>query len=54
MFSSFKSRFVDVSSSIAIDGGTILSKALGEPRALGTQLMLFRSYIALLFTPTNH
>lgn len=37
-----------------IDGGIILSKALGEPQALGKQVMLFRSYIALLFTPTNH
>lgn len=43
----------DMISSV-IDGGIILSKALGEPRALGKQVMLFRSYIALLFQPTNH
>jgi AcrR family transcriptional regulator len=43
----------DMISSV-IDGGIILSKALGEPRALGKQVMLFRSYIALLFQPTKH
>lgn len=37
-----------------VEGGIILSKVLQEPRALGQQVMLFRSYIALLFRPTNH
>lgn len=37
-----------------VDGGIVLSKALREPQALGKQVMLFRSYIAMLFAPTNH
>lgn len=40
--------------SAVVDGGIVLSKVLGEPQALGKQVMLFRSYIALLFAPTNH
>lgn len=40
----------DMISSV-VDGGIVLSKALGEPRALGKQVMLYRSYIALLFRP---
>lgn len=43
----------DMISSV-VDGGIVLSKALGEPQALGKQVMLFRSYIALMFTPTKH
>jgi len=40
--------------SAVVDGGIVLSKVLGEPQALGKQLMFFRSYIAFLFAPTNH
>lgn len=40
--------------SAVVDGGIVLSKVLGEPQALGKQVMLFRSYIAFLFAPTNH
>lgn len=40
--------------SVVADGGIVLSKVLGEPQALGKQVMLFRSYIAFLFAPTNH
>ncbi len=35
-----------------VEGGIVLSKALQDPKQLGNQLMLFRSYIKLLFTPT--
>lgn len=34
-----------------LEGGIVMSRALGEPRALGDQLMLFRSYVKLLYTP---
>jgi TetR/AcrR family transcriptional regulator, transcriptional repressor for nem operon len=37
--------------STTIEGGIVLSKALGEPRVLGRQIMLQRSYIKLLFCP---
>ncbi len=38
--------------SSTVDGGIILSKALGEPAILSKQILLFRSYIKLLFSPT--
>jgi TetR/AcrR family transcriptional regulator, transcriptional repressor for nem operon len=38
--------------STTIEGGIVLSKALGEPRVLGHQIMLQRTYIKLLFCPT--
>ncbi len=34
-----------------VEGGIVMSKALREPRALGDQVMLFRSYIKLLYAP---
>jgi len=40
----------DMISSI-IEGGIVVSRALREPRALGQQVMLQRSYIRLLFAP---
>lgn len=36
---------------VVTDGGIILSKVVGEPRALGDQILLLRSYIKLLFSP---
>ncbi|MBW8637363.1 TetR/AcrR family transcriptional regulator [Hoeflea sp. WL0058] len=38
--------------SSTVDGGIILSKALGEPAVLSKQILLYRSYIKLLFSPT--
>ncbi len=35
-----------------VEGGIVMSKALGEPLALSQQVMLFRSYIKLLFQPS--
>ena len=35
----------------AIDGGIILSKALGRPTVLPEQLLMMRNYIKLLFQP---
>ncbi len=34
-----------------IEGGLIVSKAVGEPDATARQIMLLRSYLKLLFTP---
>lgn len=36
---------------MAVRFRTLLSKALGEPQLLGKQVMRFRSYTALLFSP---
>jgi TetR/AcrR family transcriptional regulator, transcriptional repressor for nem operon len=36
-----------------IEGGIVMSKALNEPKALGDQVMLFRSYIKLLYLPQS-
>jgi TetR/AcrR family transcriptional regulator, transcriptional repressor for nem operon len=35
----------------AIEGGIVMSKALGNPRLLGDQVMLFRSLVKVLFEP---
>ncbi|HVH02413.1 MAG TPA: TetR/AcrR family transcriptional regulator [Amaricoccus sp.] len=37
--------------STTVEGGIVMSKALGEPRLLGKQIMLQRGYIKLLFCP---
>ena len=37
--------------STTVEGGIVMSKALGEPRLLGQQIMLQRGYIRLLFCP---
>jgi TetR/AcrR family transcriptional regulator, transcriptional repressor for nem operon len=37
--------------SVVVEGGIIMSKALGEPRATAAQVMLLRSYVKLLFSP---
>jgi len=37
--------------STTIEGGIVLSKALGEPKLLGQQVMLQRAYVKLLFSP---
>ncbi len=34
-----------------LEGGIVLSKALGDPKALAKQVILFRSYVKLLFSP---
>ena len=34
-----------------IEGGLVVAKALGEPRATSQQVMLLRSYFKLLFAP---
>jgi len=38
--------------SAVLEGGIILSKALGEPRSLERQILVFRSMIKALFAPT--
>jgi TetR/AcrR family transcriptional repressor of nem operon len=38
--------------STTVEGGIVMAKALGEPRVLGQQIMLQRSYIRLLFSPS--
>lgn len=40
--------------SAIVDGGIIVSKALKEPDITSRQVLLFRSYIKLLFTPRHH
>jgi AcrR family transcriptional regulator len=39
--------------SAVIEGGIILAKALRDPLVLSRQLMMQRSYVRLLFTPTS-
>ena len=36
-----------------VDGGIIVSRALDEPRLLGAQMRLMRSYVKLLFSPPS-
>jgi AcrR family transcriptional regulator len=38
--------------STVIEGGIVMSKALDEPRSLEQQILVFRSLIKLLFTPS--
>ncbi|MBA3448540.1 MAG: TetR/AcrR family transcriptional regulator [Pseudaminobacter sp.] len=40
--------------SCVVDGGIIMSRALGDPRRLERQIMAFRSFVKLLFTPAGH
>jgi TetR/AcrR family transcriptional repressor of nem operon len=40
--------------SASVEGGIILSKALGEPLITAQQVRLVRSYLKLLFTPRTH
>lgn len=35
-----------------IEGGIVLSKAMGEPKLLSQQILMLRSYVKLLFDPT--
>jgi hypothetical protein len=35
-----------------IEGGFVIAKALGEPRATEQQVLQMRNYIKLLFNPT--
>ena len=37
--------------STAVEGGIVMSKALGDPRILSQQILAYRSYIRLLFQP---
>jgi TetR/AcrR family transcriptional regulator, transcriptional repressor for nem operon len=37
--------------STIVEGGIIMSKAMKDPKILADQIILFRSYIKLLFTP---
>ncbi len=37
--------------SCVVDGGIIMSKTLADPQILPRQIMLFRSYVKLLFSP---
>ena len=37
--------------SAVVEGGIIVSKVMREPKALADQIMLYRSYIKLLFSP---
>jgi len=34
-----------------VEGGIVMAKALNEPRALGDAVMLFRSFVKLLYSP---
>ncbi len=37
--------------SSTVDGGIILSKALGDPKALSRQVMLYRAFVRAVFAP---
>jgi TetR/AcrR family transcriptional regulator, transcriptional repressor for nem operon len=39
--------------SCVVDGGIIMSKALNEPRVLEQQVLAFRSFVKLLFSPSG-
>ncbi|MEQ8831473.1 MAG: TetR/AcrR family transcriptional regulator [Alphaproteobacteria bacterium] len=43
----------DMVSSV-IEGGLVISRAIGEPRITGRQVLLLRSYVKLLFVPSPH
>lgn len=45
-------HLADMVSSV-IEGGIVMSRAVGEPRITAQQVMLLRSYIKLLFAPQN-
>jgi AcrR family transcriptional regulator len=36
-----------------VEGGIVMAKALGEPKLVAEQVLLFRSYIRLLFEPAR-
>jgi AcrR family transcriptional regulator len=40
--------------STVIEGGIVLSKALKEPQSLPCQILVFRSFVKLLFQPVQH
>jgi TetR/AcrR family transcriptional repressor of nem operon len=40
--------------SCVVDGGIIMSKALNDPRKLERQVLAFRSFVKLLFSPATH
>lgn len=40
--------------STTVEGGIVMSKALRDPKVLADQILLFRSYIKLLFVPSTH
>lgn len=37
-----------------VEGGIVMSKAVNDPRVLSEQILLFRSYVKLLFAPVRH
>lgn len=39
--------------SCVVDGGIIMSRALGDPRRLERQILAFRSFVKLLFSPAS-
>lgn len=45
------SHLADMVNSV-IEGGIVMSRALGEPKITSQQIMLLRSYVKLLFQPT--
>jgi AcrR family transcriptional regulator len=40
--------------STVIEGGIVLSKALKEPQSLPEQILVFRSFVKMLFRPVQH
>lgn len=40
--------------STCVEGGIVLSKAVNDPKVLARQILLFRSYVKLLFLPTQN
>ena len=39
--------------SSTVEGGIVMSRAVGEPKVLAEQIVLLRSYIKLLFSPAS-
>jgi TetR/AcrR family transcriptional regulator, transcriptional repressor for nem operon len=37
-----------------VEGGIVMSKAVNDPKVLSRQILLFRSYVKLLFLPTQN
>ena len=40
--------------STVLEGGIVLSKALKEPQSLSEQILVFRTFVKLLFQPVQH
>ena len=45
------SELADMVSAV-VEGGLLMSRAMGDPKITAQQILLMRSYVKLLFSPT--